>query len=220
MKLHPSLAATFPSITNLHDSLRSKGCKGCNLGLQKELVGPSVFRGNPESKFLMIGEAPGKDEDRIGRVFTGPAGKELDKLFLRHGDFVTNRDFLLTNCVFCRPIAPPGLGKQNLTPSRNQVSACKPFVDRIIETIQPKLIVLLGKIATASILDLPSDIKITQYAGQINLSSKYDGIILYPMFHPSFLLRLKFSQGARETSYLKEAINHIQDLRRIYNELT
>ena len=102
--------------------------------------------GNCNSKIMVIGEAPGAEEDKIGKPFVGEAGKLLDKMF---SYIFLNREknFYLTNIVFWRP---PG----NRVPNNQEIEICLPFVKEHIKIINPKLLILLGNIATRSLLQI------------------------------------------------------------------
>src|SRR3990167_574867 len=144
---------SFSSPEDLVRHFRSNGCDLCPLGSQRELNGPVVFRGNPSSHRMIIGEAPGKIEDTEGRPFVGPAGVKLDEI-LRCAGIDTNRDFYIGNIIKCRPIAPSNSGKENLTPTVEHVNACRPFIVREIELVQPDIIVLQGLSAVRALLGL------------------------------------------------------------------
>ena len=94
----PALRTVDP--VTLRDSLRKRGCSGCELGSQKNFIAPVGFRGNPKSKVMLIGEAPGLYEDRQGIPFTGPCGKLLDEVFAQYG-WDLNQKAYITNVVKC-----------------------------------------------------------------------------------------------------------------------
>ena len=184
------------SINGLCEYLYTVGCKECNLGYQENINGCVVYRGNPAAKKIIIGEAPGKDEDKKRQPFTGPAGQLMDKIFGCVG-WDTNKDWYATNVVLCRPVAPCGCGKENITPVPEQQRKCKVYLDKTIQIIKPDLICLLGKVAAQSVLGTKESMK--------NLRGKAvfkDGIIHYIMYHPAAILHA--SSNPEEQQRLKE----------------
>ena len=151
---------------------------GCSL---KKTASNTVFSdGNKESEIMLIGEAPGADEDRIGKPFVGQAGQLLDKMF---SAINLNRedDFYITNIL---PWRPPG----NRTPTETECALCLPFIKRHIELFKPKVIILLGGTSTSTLLS--TKIGITKLRGVWKTYS-LDGkdVPLLPMLHPAYLLR-------------------------------
>ena len=134
-----------------------------------------------ESKVMLIGEAPGEEEDKTGKPFKGQAGKLLDKMLDAIGQNRNNT--YITNLIFWRP---PG----NRNPSPEEIDACLPFVLRHIELINPKILILAGAIAAKAILK-ENNKGIIQLRGKWqNFSLNKDTIIkTMPIYHPSFLLR-------------------------------
>jgi DNA polymerase len=122
---------------------------------------------------MFIGEAPGFHEDRQGRPFVGAAGKFLDELLASIG--LTREDVYIGNVIKCRP-------PSNRDPQPNEMAACKPFLDKQIELIQPKLIVTLGRFSMARYFP---NTKITRIHGQ---PKRIGNRIYYPMFHPAAAL--------------------------------
>ncbi len=125
---------------------------------------------------MMVGEGPGEVEDTTGRPFVGPAGQKLDEVMASvdlHRD-----DVYITNIVKCRP---PG----NRVPNRAEAEACTPFLEAQIALIQPAVIVSLGNTPTQWLL--PEAPGITQSRG--TFFAWRGGILVFPMFHPSYLLR-------------------------------
>lgn len=96
-------------------------------------------RGNPQSKILIIGEAPGREEDKQGECFVGRAGKLLDRI-MASAEIDTNRDTLIVNVVKCRP-------PDNRAPLKDEVEMCRPYLLKQIEYMRPEMIVLLGATA-------------------------------------------------------------------------
>lgn len=196
--------------------MRKHGCDGCELGCQKEFRAPVVFRGNPEAKRMIIGEAPGKDEDKEGLPFVGPAGQLLDKIFLSVG-WLTSKDFYLGNVVKCRPVAPASSYKQNLTPTEAHRSKCKPYIEREIDAIQPSVVVLLGKTAAASLLGQVRSQPMYKIAGKVYSRTRWPHTAFFVMYHPAALLHSQAFPDKHKQ--LREATwKHIQLLKEVAME--
>jgi uracil-DNA glycosylase len=137
--------------------------------------------GNPAASVMIVGEAPGADEDRIGRPFVGRSGQLLDRMLAAIG---LDRDrVLITNVIYWRP---PG----NRTPTAAEIASCLPFVLRHIALVMPKVLVLCG--ATAANALLPGGQGITRIRGRwfdLAVPGLAAPVPTLPMFHPSFLLR-------------------------------
>lgn len=153
-----------------------KSCSDCSLSLQRSNV--VFYRGNPESRFVIIGEAPGRDEDEQGKPFVGSAGRTLDSL-LAQSRLDVDDDIFVMNILGCRP-------PNNRTPKREEIKACEPRTNYLIKVVDPKVILLLG--ATAA--KLACITSIGPWRGtrvEVDLEGKtYPAVVTY---HPSFLLR-------------------------------
>lgn len=154
--------------------------EGCNL---KKMATNTVFcDGNPDSRVMLIGEAPGNNEDLQGIPFCGDSGKVLDAMF-KGIDMIRTNDFYITNTIFWRP---PG----NRKPTEEELAMCRPFVERHIELVQPKVIVLIGATAIESVLRTNEPIskirgKLIDFAPDF-LSKPTK---TFAIFHPSYLMR-------------------------------
>ena len=149
-------------------------CNKCVLSKTRTNV---VFgEGNNHAPIVIIGEAPGKDEDLQGRPFVGYSGQLLDKILDACGFNRTHHVFI-SNIVKCWP---PG----NRIPSPVEIEVCKPFLRQQIELINPKILILLGATALKSMIG--PDMKITKVRG--NWIS-YENRLAMPVYHPSALLR-------------------------------
>ena len=162
------------------DGLRNAmaGFDGCAL---KKTASNLVFAdGNPDAELMIIGEAPGGDEDRMGLPFVGAAGQLLDKMLLSVG--LRRTEVYITNIL---PWRPPG----NRTPSTEEMQMLKPFLMRHIELKQPKLILALGGSSAKLLLD--STTGIMKLRGQIKTISTPNGqaFTVLPSLHPAYLLR-------------------------------
>ena len=148
----------------------------------KKLATNTVFgEGNRNAEIMIIGEAPGNSEDLEGRPFCGYSGQLLDSMFKSIG---LNRESLyITNTLFWRP---PG----NRTPTQEETDICRPFVEKHIALINPKLIICMGATALKDLIN--TDLTITKARREIFLyTNKYldREIKTTPLFHPSYLLR-------------------------------
>ncbi|MDA1133075.1 MAG: uracil-DNA glycosylase, partial [Proteobacteria bacterium] len=139
--------------------------------------------GNPESGLMLIGEAPGGDEDLVGRPFVGPAGKLLDRMLAAIGR--DRASAYITNIV---PWRPPG----NRNPSTGEVAVCLPFLHRHIELAAPRVLVLVGGVPAGALLETSQGITRLRGRWQSVHSGGDDGgreIPVMPIFHPAYLLR-------------------------------
>jgi len=134
--------------------------------------------GNPEARVMIIGEAPGSDEDRQGKPFIGRAGQMLDAMFaaIDHGREHAENQLYITNMM---PWRPP----QNRDPKPDEIAMMLPFMHRHIELVDPKVIVLMGNISCFALLGLKG---ITKQRGKWN---ELEGRPCLPMLHPAYLLR-------------------------------
>lgn len=162
---------------NKLDELKKEcnNCQKCVLGSTRNNI---VFSdGSAEAKILLIGEAPGADEDATGTPFVGRAGKLLTKLIEDCG-FSRKDDFYICNTVKCRP-------PENRVPTNEEKALCEKYLLEQIKIVNPKVIVLCG--ATSAKSFLGDKIKISQIRGQ--WYKLFDGIDATVIFHPSYLLR-------------------------------
>ncbi len=146
----------------------------CELSKTRQHV---IFgEGNIHAGILIIGEAPGRDEDIKGRPFVGKSGQLLDKILAACG-FTREDHVFISNIVKCRP-------PDNRVPSPQETSACMPWLQKQIELIDPKILILLG--ATALKTMAGPDYRITRERGNwINLYNRP----AMPVYHPAALLR-------------------------------
>ncbi len=173
-------AATAAAACNSFDELAAAVAAFNGCALKAGARNTCFTDGVPGSSLLVIGEAPGRDEDAVGKPFVGRAGQLLDKMLAAIGRSRT-RDALISNVVYWRP---PG----NRTPTREEIAICRPFVERLIELTAPKAILLAGGAPTGALLGV---------AGIMRARGQWRDIILpsgmkvpaIPVFHPAFLLR-------------------------------
>lgn len=198
----------FGSVEELRLKLHNDGCRRCSLGFQPEINGCCVSRGISTAKRMIIGEAPGKEEDSKRSPFTGPAGRLMDQIFSSVG-LDTNRDFYCTNIVKCRPYSPKGSGKENFTPKVEQQRLCRPFILEELDLINPNLVVLVGKVAIANMLPDLKDQPMSVLRGQI---IRRNSTVWFLMYHPAFILRLR---NEEEYAAKLEMWNDIKLLKKI-----
>ena len=149
--------------------------------LKKNAITTVFSDGNPNSRIMLIGEAPGSDEDSQGLPFVGRAGQLLNKML--NSIELNRKDVYITNII---PWRPPG----NRQPTTSEILLCLPFIQRHIELINPSILVLLGGTATKSLL--LSDAGIMKLRGKWHNYSSYglkNPIPTRAIFHPAFLLR-------------------------------
>ncbi len=163
------------TILPLEDIVKEMGdCKRCKLSAGRNKI---VFgEGNPKASILFIGEGPGADEDEQGRPFVGRAGQLLTDI-IEKGMKIKREEVYICNLVKCRP-------PENRNPEKDEMAACRPFLDKQIKSVSPKVIIALGKLASSTLAG--REIKITQERG---VWFDYEGIKVMPTYHPSYLLR-------------------------------
>jgi uracil-DNA glycosylase family 4 len=149
-------------------------CQKCSLARTRNHV---IFgEGNIRAPIFLIGEAPGRDEDLIGRPFVGRSGQLLDKILAACG-FNRREHVYISNIIKCRP---PG----NREPSREERRACLPYLIRQVDLINPPIVIFLGATALKSLAG--PDKKITRLRGRW---MEWERHLAMPVYHPSALLR-------------------------------
>ncbi len=170
-----SAARACNTIAELEAAIRA--FEGC--GLKATATNTVIARGNPQARLMIVGEAPGRDEDAQGLPFVGESGQLLDRMLKAIGRDESN--VYISNMLFWRP---PG----NRDPSTEEIVACRPFIERLIELVHPKLLVCTGKFSTATLLGTTQGI--TRVRGRWHEYAKGDvKIPAMPMLHPAYLLR-------------------------------
>ena len=167
-----------------------------------------ISRGNPNAKLLIIGEAPGPEENIRGKPFVGRAGQMLDKV-LEAGNFNPEQDVYITNSVFRMP---PGTepGKAFRKPTDAEIDYYRPYVFEFIRLIDPRVILLTGNVASQSVLRKTG---ITSLRGKWTESH---GRWIMPIFHPSYLLRNPSREPGSPKAQMWEDIRVV---RKKYDEL-
>lgn len=160
--------------------LKQSNCRRCPLGEKRNNI--VIDRGNSEAPLMVISERPGENEDREGKAFIGRAGELLDKIFAAIG-LDTNKDMLICNIVKCMP---PAIDRAPLAP---EAEACLPYLEKQIQLMSPKIIILLGAVALKYLSAEHKDFPMEEMAGKLFTISKYPGIQFMVLYHPAFLLR-------------------------------
>ena len=155
--------------------LESNNCQQCVLSKTRNKV---VFgKGNENSDILIIGEAPGKEEDLTAEPFVGRAGKLLTEILLSIK--LSRDDVYITNTVKCRP-------PENRNPSSDEIESCASYLDKQISLISPKVIILLGKVAAERILNSSEPMVSLRKKIHYYKDTKIPTVVFY---HPAYLLR-------------------------------
>jgi uracil-DNA glycosylase family 4 len=150
------------------------GCRACKLceGRRNTVFGV----GDLQADWLVVGEAPGENEDLQGEPFVGQAGKLLDNM-LRAVGVARGRGAYIANVLKCRP---PG----NRNPEPDEVAQCEPFLRRQVELLQPRIILAMGRFAVQSLLQTQEPIG--KLRGRVH---RYNGVPVVVTYHPAYLLR-------------------------------
>jgi len=209
----PSQVEEFQNLASLNTALHVSGCKSCSLGFQPNINGCCVSRGNLNSRFMLIGEAPGKEEDSTREPFTGPAGQLLDKIWESVG--MRTQDWYLTNVVLCRPASKYATGKQNYTPQEDQMEICAPYLEKQIRLVRPLIIVTVGLISAKWILGRNIATTMGAIRGKLTERTIYGmRIPIFPMIHPAAILHATGDEE-KQSMYRRQTWEDIQQLRRI-----
>jgi uracil-DNA glycosylase family 4 len=157
------------------DAIRAEmgDCQRCGLAVSRTKQVYGV--GNPNARLVLVGEAPGREEDVKGEPFVGEAGRLLDRILLAMG--MQREDVYICNVLKCRP-------PNNRDPLPEEVATCEAFLIRQIAAIRPQVIIGLGRFAVHSLLKTKAPISSLRGEWQ-----RYQGIPLMPTFHPAYLLR-------------------------------
>ena len=158
------------------DALRAAitGCQACALGRSRKQAVPGV--GPSEADWMIVGEAPGAEEDARGEPFVGQAGLLLDQI-LAAIDLNRREHVYIANVLKCRP---PG----NRNPAPEEIEQCLPYLKRQIELVRPRLLIAMGRFAAQTLLN--TDASIASLRGKRH---DYHGVPLIVTYHPAYLLR-------------------------------
>jgi DNA polymerase len=179
----PPMASAEPSPVASMDwpALRDAvaGCRACSLCESRR---HTVFGvGHPRAHCMVVGEAPGEQEDQRGEPFVGAAGQLLDRMLaalgLTRDEAPPARQVFIANTLKCRP-------PRNRNPSAEELATCQPFLERQVALVQPRVILAMGAFAVRSLLG--SDAPIGRLRGQVH---HWHGVPLVVTYHPAYLLR-------------------------------
>ena len=168
-----------PSYAEFKQNLQNYDCQRCSLCHSRSNI--VIDRGSPEAPIMIISERPGDNEDRVGKPFVGRAGELLDKM-LTAIELDTERDVLITNVVRCKP-------EVDRSPTKEEVAACFPFMEKQIALVAPKVILVLGAVALKWVDPSRTDIRMEDEVGRFFTLPRFPGIQFMVMYNPAFLLR-------------------------------
>jgi uracil-DNA glycosylase len=175
-------------------------CRGCPL---YEPATQTVFgEGRRNARMMLVGEMPGDREDREGRPFVGPAGRELDRALQEAG--IERRDLYVTNVVKHFKFEERGKRRIHQTPKRGEVDACMPWFDNEIKLVRPRALVLLGAVAAKALLG--SGFRLTRHRGDlldVDLAP-----VVTATIHPAAIVRTRDHDARR-----LERLRFVEDLR-------
>jgi len=171
------LAAAAKSITEIREALEAfEGCP-----LKATATNLCLYDGNPEARIMIVGEAPGAQEDRQGKPFVGPAGQLLDRMLAAIG--LDRTKVYITNLLYWRP---PG----NRNPTPGEIASCLPFLERQMEILQPRLLLLVGGMSAKTLLNRSEGIlKLRGRWADYHHPRLEHPIPALPTLHPAYLLR-------------------------------
>lgn len=164
--------------TSLEADMRA--CNACVLCERRKQAVPGV--GDRQASWMFVGEGPGSEEDQRGEPFVGQAGRLLDNMLAAIG-LQRGENVYIANAVKCRP-------PHNRTPAAAEIGACRPYLERQIALVQPKVLVALGRPAALALLD--NEVSIGAARGR---SLDYRGIPVVVTYHPAYLLRNPQDKG-------------------------
>ncbi len=186
--------AVTPGMETLDDVMNDLGdCRRCGLAASRTKLVYGV--GNPNARLVLVGEAPGREEDLQGQPFVGEAGKLLDKILQAMG--MHRDEVYICNVLKCRP-------PNNRDPQPEEVATCEAFLVRQLAAIRPQVIIGLGRFAVHSLLK--TNVPISRLRGEWQ---SYQGIALMPTYHPAYLLRNP--EGKRDVwDDMKQVLRRLQ----------
>ncbi|GBF23400.1 DNA polymerase bacteriophage-type [Candidatus Gastranaerophilus sp. (ex Termes propinquus)] len=186
----------------MQDSLTSSigSCEKCALSKGRNNV--VLCDGDETAKIMLIGEAPGKEEDAQGKPFVGRAGKLLDEL-LKTAGVDRQSDLYICNIVKCRP-------PDNRKPEREEKEACRPYLISQIKLVKPRVIILCGAVAMESFIKEKTTI--TKARGRVFENPEFKGVKFVPVFHPSYLLRNHSTENGSPRDLTKKDLMFVKQL--------
>ena len=162
------------SLDDLYSTIRQFDAGALGDGARQAVI----CRGNPDAKLMIIGEAPGREEDREGKPFIGRAGQLLDRMLAAIA--LSEDDVYITNVVNWRP-------PKNRNPSPDEIEMCRPLLEKHIELVQPRALLLVGGISMTTLTGLTGIMK--NHGQWQNVSILGQDYPALPLYHPAFLLR-------------------------------
>ena len=173
------------------DSLKRQVAKWPALLKLKGLRSTMVFSaGNAEADIMLVGEAPGYDEERLGEPFVGKAGQKLDGILKAMG--AERKSVYISNIVKFRP-AMPSQTTNNRKPTREELDACMPFIREEVKVVAPKVIIVLGAAAAQELLKTEDDL--VSMRGKFH---DYAGVPVRVTYHPSYILHNEATSEKRK----------------------
>jgi len=155
--------------------IQIKNCERCSLSRSRKMAVPG--EGPISAKLILIGEAPGENEDEVGKPFVGVSGELLDKMILAMG--FKRDEVFITNTVKCRP-------PKNRNPNEDEIVTCSNFLEMQLHSLTPKLVIAFGRIAAQFLLN--TNKPLAKLRAEIHNSPKF-GLPVLCTYHPSYLLR-------------------------------
>jgi DNA polymerase len=189
---------TFADLPGLSRAVHD--CRLCPLGSTRMHAVPGV--GPADARIMIVGEAPGQNEDLQGEPFVGAAGKLLDQLL--RGIGLSRADVFITNILKCRP---PG----NRDPQPSEAEACSPYLEQQLRLIRPEVVLILGRHALARLL--PGNESISRVHGRV---IEKDGVSYIPIYHPAAALYNSFLMRPLEEDFqsVKRHLERAEDRKR------
>ena len=184
--------------------MKKKSEKNSEEGLNSSHTKIVVGRGNFQANVMIIGEAPGSKEEELGKPFVGRSGKLLDEL-LQNAGIDINIDVYFCNVVKCRP-------PNNRRPTKTEIKENLPWLYQQIKLVNPQVLVLVGATALDAVLKIKSPISILR--GKWN---NWEGRLVMPVFHPSYLLRNPSKEEGAPMSLTKSDFLKIKQKIDFYN---
>lgn len=174
----------------------AESCRKC--GLSETRTHVAWGEGSLTAEVMFVGEGPGRDEDEQGRPFVGRAGKLLTDI-IEKGMKIPRNQVYIANMVKCRP---PG----NRDPGPDEMAACRPYLDRQIEIVAPRVLVALGRIAGAALTG-----EAPRMGSLRGRWFSYQGLPLRVLYHPSFLLRAR-GDGSERSNADRETWEDVKEI--------
>jgi uracil-DNA glycosylase family 4 len=214
MRDRQALSGDHPALTinDEYDALSEeiRGCTKCGLCATRHLV--VVGRGDPTSRLVFIGEAPGANEDATGQAFVGKAGDLLDELLVE----AEIKKFLIINVLKCRPPGNRFPGDNGSHHGPEVVDECTPWMDKQLAIVRPRAIVLVGgKAASRTIYRGRKMPAVKDMVGRWMRSDRYPGVELFAMYHTSYMLRIKNYDELQHDRIREETIEVLRNAQKV-----